>query len=884
MSNDISLKNDEEFSTDLTKAVQDIADNVKAGSADFTKGLDSLKSSIEAMQSALVTALNSIKVNIVNNYKSESTKTPKERKSPAEDFGPTRKDFEAELNRLAEEAKPGMPGFVGPKSPYTEKPPKEQFGPSRKDFEAELKRLAEESKPGMPGFVGPQTPYTEKPSKEAYGPSRKEFEGELKRIAEQAKSGMPGFVGPQTPYTEKPSKEQFGPSRKDFEAELKRIFDDMKPGNAGFQGPQITSAQLAYNRQLQEDELKRQYSPGPTMTPEESLKRKQQYEDVSFAVDLQGYIQSLADDFENALGPAIQSVDPYFLDARSNFRAFQEDLDELAQAAKSVSEPIIEMSDSLAELIKEVDTERIMSKAGPKSLKDVFNIVGASAQPNEQNLPEAIPLSSGGPQSLADVFRIVAAATQDIPKAQRVYTKDEIAEMQNKPKVFAQQATEQTSGPWQTLFSNIGSDIQAKKEQEKQKEQDAIGLASGMSFGPSRELFEGIKRANEIGKSFSKTLLNLRNNVSSLIPVFGKILKGGVGGFAIEGGFEAIGKGATNMAVGGSQTAKGAGMAAFGVALAAAGASLNLVTNSAQIASSTIGSFSQVLSKSNPAVLEQVMLIFNDLMGVIGRGLSPVIQYMIPVFRYFADFVDSIVKSYLPIIAEGLPVYKELYTSLIDLSKTILDAILPIMKELSKTFFGLIQSIIPLIQLLIPLVQMLGSVTKALSPVISVVSGAVGLVSKVIGGVTSAVSFLTGSLVAGAGKLTSTFLGWIPGMKSFGESMVKTGKNIAGFEKKPVGIEKGSSFGAAVREVQNVSISGIGDEIRKSALMAGANQLSQEQLLSGINDKLGKDALADAFAAGIAKEKGKKMPAPPLPQKHDVVAGGEFDLGVQPSV
>ena len=35
---------------------------------------------------------------------------------------------------------------------------------------------------------------------------------------------------------------------------------------------------MAYNRQLQEDELKRQYSPGPTITSAEASRRKQEHE------------------------------------------------------------------------------------------------------------------------------------------------------------------------------------------------------------------------------------------------------------------------------------------------------------------------------------------------------------------------------------------------------------------------------------------------------------------------------------------------------------------------------------------------------------------------------------------------------------------------------
>lgn len=70
------------------------------------------------------------------------------------------------------------------------------------------------------------------------------------------------------------------------------------------------------------------------------------------------------------------------------------------------------------------------------------------------------------------------------------------------------------------------------------------------------------------------------------------------------------------------------------------------------------------------------------------------------------------------------------------------------------------------------------------------------------------------------------------------------------------GIVKGSSVGAAVREAQSTSIAGVGDEIRKQALMAATGTKTQEESLKDISDKLNKDNLRDAFRDGMIAANG----------------------------
>lgn len=685
---DIPIKNEDDFSKDIVQAVDKIASEVASASSEFTKSFNGLTASIQAMQNAVVGAINQLKININNNFKTTSSTT----RTKKENFGPTRKEFEAEQKRIFDNAKKGMPGFVGPISPYTEKPSKEEYGPTRKDFEQNLKEIFESTKPGMTGFVGPQTPYVVKTPKEEYGPTRKDFEEELLRVFENMKPGQSGFQGPQTPYTFKPPKEEYGPTRKDFEAELKRLNEEAKPGRSGFQGPQ---------------------------TPYIFQPPKEEY------------------------GPT---------------RELYEEFGRISESGRNFSDSLIQMTDSVL---------------------------------------SSVPV-------FGKIFKIL------------------------------------TSGPLVAL----GVKMMRSKAQYKSDGGDVF-KPKGTDTTPAM-LTPGEFVINKDSAKKNKSLLEAINN--------GKAKGGSIGYFSSGGG--------VGYYAGGGTVAS----SLLGVATSAVGMAINSFTKSIEIASTVIGSFSSALAKSNPATMEQVNLVFNDLQGVIGRGLNPVIQAIIPVLRYFADFVDSIVKNIKPIIDQLTPIITQLTVCLIDLSKSILDSVIPIFKMILPVITELLNILIPIVKLLTSLASVLGGLINAISgPISAVVSGAVGLLGKVVNGVTSAVSFIGGSLVAGFGKITSWVGNVVPGLKGFGEATIKAGAKIAGVAKgqKPdVGIQKGSSFGAAVRDVQSLSISGIGDELRKSALMGGANQVTQEQLLENINKKLEKNALADAFAQGIAKEKGKRIPEP----------------------
>lgn len=820
---DIPIKNEDDFSKDIVQAVDKIASEVASASSEFTKSFNGLTASIQAMQNAVVGAINQLKINITNNFKTASSPV----KTKKEEVGPTRKELEEGRKR---ETSRKLEAIFGPQ---------EKTDPAilkaEKDYDKRMNEWMEETHKESKRRKKEEEQYPAYEAKLLAEIAKKEEEIAKKYSAMSSSSGKQFEAMAQSAKKPKTKKKETEESSIDFAS----VFSAKIPDAIQKINEQANAGSQAWSNLF------------------DNIQKEINETDVSFAIDINEQIQKLADEFENELGPAIQSIDPYLLDARSTFQSLKDDLDEMASVASEAPQSIVELTDSLKDLMSQVDEERVMSKMGPKSLKDVFNIVSAGTQ----EIPEAIPLSPKGPQGLGDVFRIVAAATQEIPMAKRVFTKDEI---RNPQPAFGQ--LNQASNPWQNLFSNISEDIKGKQEAEAQKQRDAEGLSAGMQFGPSRELFDEFTRISQVGKNVSESLLNLKNNVSSMAPMFAKILQGGIGGGMINKGISVIGEGASKMAGAGSVTAAagGAALAGFGTALVAAGASLNLVANAANIAAGFINTFAQYVSKSNPATMEQVNLVFNDLQGTIGRALNPTIQALIPLLRYYADFVDASIKVLTPAMQMLAVAFAGMVKPLLDLAKVVIDYIAPVFNILAVIIKGVVEVIAPIIEFITALGVAIYDVLNIFLgwiPIVDILSVAFELVATVIKGVASGISFVIASFMTGVGKI----LQWLPGLGSLGKGIENAGKKLYDFSAGKganVGIEKGSSFGAAIREVQNTSISGIGDEVRKASLMAGQNTQSQEDILDGISKKLDKNALADAFALGIAKEKGKRIPEP----------------------
>lgn len=315
-----------------------------------------------------------------------------------------------------------------------------------------------------------------------------------------------------------------------------------------------------------------------------------------------------------------------------------------------------------------------------------------------------------------------------------------------------------------------------------------------------------------------------------------------------------------------------------------------------------------------PAVqaLLPVLRYMGDGVDFIMKMLMPAINPLVSAFKTLAMpliEMESVVAQFLAPAFEIVAVAVEGFA-------IMLDPVIQLVSEVVESFTQLLDSFsggIPITKLMRDGFEILGQVVKIL---VGVIVSVLGLFMTGMGGILQ----LAGIIVQGFGYLIKgigTLLSYIPMMGTLGavlteagssvaaggESIVKSGKDLQkkgedqrdrGIEKmkeggqniigkftdpnykmkdntryKPgdvtgIGMRKGSSVGAAVRETQSTSISGVGDEIRKQALMAATGSKTQEESLAEIAKGLSKQNLADAVKAGVVAANADNKGGPPI--------------------
>ena len=335
-----------------------------------------------------------------------------------------------------------------------------------------------------------------------------------------------------------------------------------------------------------------------------------------------------------------------------------------------------------------------------------------------------------------------------------------------------------------------------------------------------------------------------------------------------------------------------------GIASTALGIALNSVVHSVKIASQALAVFGPMVAKANPALMQKLEIVMNDLSGVIGRALIPAVEYLSPLLRKYADYVDYSMKKLTPSINKSAVAFDNVVSPLMDLGAVVYSVIGPVFNALATIVVGVSNVLKPIIEFVTAFSSALVQVIGVLgSPIVSVAMatlsfafGALTLVIKttleIIQTLLGAFVNIVGLIIQGLGKVIS----YIPLMGDVGESIAKGGEAISksgenlkqGKPAEQDRIKKGSSVGAAVREVSSTSIAGVGDEVRKNAMMAASGQKTQEDMLGDISTKLDKNSLADAFAEGIKKAGSNKPQAtPPVPiQGKQPVKNEKPELGM----
>lgn len=278
---------------------------------------------------------------------------------------------------------------------------------------------------------------------------------------------------------------------------------------------------------------------------------------------------------------------------------------------------------------------------------------------------------------------------------------------------------------------------------------------------------------------------------------------------------------------GGGGTAQ---MSGFMQALSGAGKGLGMLGAAGQMAvgaiTGTVGAFSQITAFAgsfvqafNPALMEQMNLVFKDLTAVIGMGLEPVIGAVIPIVRAFADRL-------VPVMQAMIPTVQLFADSMIELSG-------PIIEILIQAFAALE----PVIVLAAGYVEMwAGILTWAVPLVAAVIKEIVYWFTKIV----STVQWVVGSLIIGIGKVLSM----IPGTGNAGKDLQKVGEAAVESSKKASKatddyyngtskvqkaiqkpVVKGASTGAAAGKASFSGISDLGRNLMQSA-MSSSTQAS----------------------------------------------------------
>jgi len=425
----------------------------------------------------------------------------------------------------------------------------------------------------------------------------------------------------------------------------------------------------------------------------------------------------------------------------------------------------------------------------------------------------------------------------------------------------------------------------------------AAGGIGGKIGGPALALLgAGISKLMQ-GAGIAATAIKKHGiELAKKIPGADRIIKGSlVDGKGNKAAKKVGGK------IGGSVGAEAAGAAAAGLGMA-----LNSVTGAVGIASGAIGMFGSYIEKSNPALMEQFGIIINDLGGVIGRSLAPVIQTLLPLFRQFADYIDYAMKLIQPSIDVVINAFKALAGPLMEAGATILKVFAPVLVFAAKILEGLVIIVTPLL-------DAFSTLLEAVDEMFGIFFGGIGITDIMMDGfklMSDAVKILVGAITWAAGafyqvigaaiKGIGSLIDWIPGtgdlgatlmrmgedadkagekLRNSGADMISSGLTGKAQDKKPSKIKKDTSIGAGVKEAQEVSISGIGDDIRKSAMMAGQGQKSQEESLNDISKNLEKNNLAAAVAQGMIEAQ-NKLGDKPQGFKNDTDysgSGGSFE-------
>lgn len=234
------------------------------------------------------------------------------------------------------------------------------------------------------------------------------------------------------------------------------------------------------------------------------------------------------------------------------------------------------------------------------------------------------------------------------------------------------------------------------------------------------------------------------------------------------------------------------------LALGPVGAAFSILTGGVKAASDAIAMFGGFVAKANPAVMAQVGLAMNDLQGVIGRALVPAVQTLLPVIRYLGDGMDFVMKMLMPAITPIANAFKTLAMPLIELESVVAQFLAPAFEGVGIAVEGFAIMLDPVIQLVSEIVESFTELAKSFTGGISISKAMmdgfeilgqvmkilVGAIVTVLGLFMSGMGVilqLAGMLIGGFGSLVKgvgDLLSYIPGMGTIGAALSAAGTAV----------------------------------------------------------------------------------------------------------
>jgi hypothetical protein len=909
---DIPLKSEEETTTDLVGAIEDIAQSVKAGSRDFTKSFNGLTTAIKKMQTSFVNAIKAIKVQVVTKPEKAAKQPPRAKETSTKEVTKekeTRTEVKPEKKTKTtkiEAAKINVPEIIVPKIETPEvKPSKSK---AAKDPAAPKKTKAEEPKPTAPKKAKaekePPVPKLPKVLKPVDPEVEAEKQRKKKRLEESAELRLQtqknalqlsalrlqNALNPPPKAPPKEKQKPVDPQEKERIAQEKKRAKEIESRQEKVKPVKISSLIEGIN------------NTGD-----------------AWSKMISGIRKSIVDS-ENARKAAEKKVEKSGKEGTKDFvgplkKDFEEN--ERKKSLPSGPEFVGPPQDLFIRDQKKQKDEEDVKKSGKEGSK-VF--VGPPKKLFEKNEESS---SNAAAQAIIDASKRRDDAEKEAANAEKVlrtyFRKQEEKQVSEDEKAAKElikqqeqaarelaQANQKTKRELDSLIAGfqglsslfkgplvrfglnmVAKGIGFKQPKTMSKGGDVSYLADGGAAMKPKgtdtqpamltpgEFVVNKKAAQDPENRKQLELINSNKSKKRLgESLSGSFLKSNIHQYKQNTTNTNVEYHSSGGSVGGIgyYAAGGPVVTAAGAAFVAVGAAINSVTKSFAIASEAVSSFASAVQKANPALMEQVGLAMDDLQGVVGRALTPAITMIIPLIRQFADYVDYASKKFAPATEAFVKVIRELLKPVLELGVTITNALMPSIKLSVLLFAGMVKILIPIIDLFSSLFETLSMLLEPLGNsefLFGVFNNSIEILSRAVSIVAGTIQLVIGAFVVGVSKMIEVLgamVDYIPfsgdagkSIEGFGEKVGKVGeklynKSLENFravgEGKPrrfragemsgdKGLEKDSSYGAAVRQVQSFSIAGIGDEMRRNALMAGIGQKSQEESLNQIESNTG---------------------------------------------